>query len=501
MSVLTSGEVRGGAAEVRDLRGQIRGWRRGRAELSLMEAASDAYIALFATVMLGSMAVSVILDLRNASGAVCSSAACTAARDLMPWLFAGVEVAVCLGVARLFGPMLVSPAVGTWLLSAPVDRSALLRPRFAVTGSGAFLAGGALAAVIGTLAGFSSGLVTAFAVAVAAACLCTVTLTTLVQARGGPAARVATWLVAGAVWAAVLALVLQVLPAQSVPPTFSPVWVAAVAVAGALAVGSAVRALLDLPRIHRDRLTPGGSLVPSLSGALATLDLALIYDILISRRWLARSTVRSRRGGPAGAAALVWRDVIRLGRSPQTVVVPAAALVLPYLGATLGLGEGVLLLIGVTGFLSGLGLCSSLRVLSRTPGLVRCLPLEAWEVRSASLVVPAAVLVVWGLATAPAVHEAVPTTWSAALWVGIALGAAALASVARWMTAKPPDYQKPLVSSPSGAVPTSVFGAVLRGFDVLLLLCAPLLLASPANGAFISLVLAAIVVTVLVHRT
>ena len=488
-------------AEVRELRGQIRHWRRGRAELSLAEAIGDAYIAVFAAVMLGSMGISVILNLRNASGALCTSQACTTARDVMPWLFAGVEVAVCLGVARLFGPMLVSPAIGTWLLSAPVDRSSLLLPRLAGTGTAAFVVGGALAAVVGTLAGFSAGTIAAFAISTAAVCLCTVTLTTVVQARGGPAAKIATWLVAGLVWAAVVALVLQVLPAPAPQQRFSPAWLAALVVTGVLAVGSAVRAFADLPRIHRDRLTPGGSLVPSLSGALATLDLALIYDILVSRRWLARSTVRPHRGGPKGAAALVWRDLVRLRRSPQTVVVPAAAIVVPYLGARLGIGEGLVLLIGLTGFLAGLGLCSALRVLSRTPGLMRCLPLERWEVRAATLAVPAVVLVVWGLATAPAVHEAIGgTTWGTAFWVAAALGVAALTAVTRWMTAAPPDYLKPLVSSPMGAVPTSLFGSLARGFDVLLLLCAPLLLASPANGAFISLVLSGVVLTYLLNR-
>jgi len=488
------------AAEVRALRGQVREWRRGRAELSVMEAVSEAYIAIFATVMLGSMAVSVILNLRSASGAACTSTTCTTARELMPWLIGGVEVALCLGVARLFGPMLVSPAVGTWLVSAPVDRRPLLLPRFLGTGSVAFLVGGVLAAVVGTLAGFPTATIAAFAVAVAAVCLCTVTLSTVVQARGGRAAQVATWLVAGVVWAAVVALVLQVLPAQRTPPSFSAVWVAALVVAGLVAAVSGWRAVADLPRIHRDQLALGGRLVPSLSGALATLDLALIYDILVSRRWLARSTVRSRRGGPSGPLALVWRDVIRLWRSPQTVVVPAAALVLPYLGATLGIGEGVLLLAGVTGFLSALGLCSALRVLSRTPGLVRCLPFEPWEARAATLTVPALVLVGWGLATAPAVHAAMPTTWGAALGLGAAVGVAGVVAAARWMTAKPPNYDRPLVSSPAGGVPPTLFVSLLRGFDVLVLLLAPMLLASPSNGVLISLVLAGIVAGVLLNR-
>ena len=45
-----------------------------------------------------------------------------------------------------------------------------------------------------------------------------------------------------------------------------------------------------------------------------------------------------------------------------------------------------------------------------------------------------------------------------------------------------------------------MFGNVLRGLDVLLLLTAPLLLAEPALGAQISLALAFIVLMVLVNR-
>lgn len=42
----------GASAELRGLRHQIRVWRRGRADLRLLEALSDAYIALFTTAML-----------------------------------------------------------------------------------------------------------------------------------------------------------------------------------------------------------------------------------------------------------------------------------------------------------------------------------------------------------------------------------------------------------------------------------------------------------------
>jgi hypothetical protein len=196
----------------------------------------------------------------------------------------------------------------------------------------------------------------------------------------------------------------------------------------------------------------------------------------------------------------VWRDVVRLRRSPQIVVVLAAALVLPYLTGTLGLGRLVLLVGAATGFVAGLGLFSALRVLSRTPSLVRAIPLEPWRVKTAVLAVPGAVLLLWGLGTAPVVHTATGLPWAGAVWVAFAVGAAALAAVVRWLTGRPPDYQLPLVTSPMGAVPTSLYVSAARGLDVLILSVAPLLLFPTPGGAQVSLALSAIVLTVLVNR-
>ena len=115
--------------EVRDLRGDIRHWRRGRVDTKITEALGDAYVTVFATLLLGSMVVSVIVNLRLVSDELCTAGGCQEARTALPWLVGLSALAVVLTLARLFGPVFVSPAVGSWLLSAPVDRAALLRPR------------------------------------------------------------------------------------------------------------------------------------------------------------------------------------------------------------------------------------------------------------------------------------------------------------------------------------------------------------------------------------
>ena len=81
--------------QARELRGQIREWRRGRADARLVDVLGDVYVALFATVMLGSIAINVIIGVGRLSDDACVSDACTGSRSLLPVLVAlGVTAAV-----------------------------------------------------------------------------------------------------------------------------------------------------------------------------------------------------------------------------------------------------------------------------------------------------------------------------------------------------------------------------------------------------------------------
>lgn len=485
----------------RELRAQIREWRRGRADTRLVDALGDAYVAVFATLMLGSMAANVVVNVRGVIGTSCAAGTCAQARALLPWVFALAVLTAALALARLLGPMLTSPGVSSWLLTTPVDRRALLRPRLAGTVGVAFLAGGLLTTAAATLAGFAPAVVVAFAVAVAGACCAAVALACVGQAADSGLPRAATWVLVSLVWLGLLLLDLGEVPAAGTSPAPGAAW--AVAAAGLCMLGllAVVRAAGSLARLRRDQLTPGGALAPALSGALASLDFALLYDLLLARHWRARSTVRPVRGRGSGLAALVWRDVVRLRRNPQSLLVLAGALVAPYLAGTLGLGRVVPLVAAGVGFLAALGLFSALRVTSRTPGLVRALPFEPWQVKAASLAVPGALLLAWGLATAPDLHlSTAGTTWPGAVLAALAVGLTAVTAVTRWMTGKPADYQLPLVTSPMGAVPTSLYASAARGLDVLLLLSTPLLIAPGTGGAEVSLLLGAVVLAVLLGR-
>ena len=76
----------------------------------------------------------------------------------------------------------------------------------------------------------------------------------------------------------------------------------------------------------------------------------------------------------------------------------------------------------------------------------------------------------------------------------------ALAAAVRWVTGRPPDYARPLVSTPAGAVPTNLYGSAFRGFDIALVTSVPLLLAPDGNGATFSIAIALGTLAILVTR-
>ena len=75
-----------------------------------------------------------------------------------------------------------------------------------------------------------------------------------------------------------------------------------------------------------------------------------------------------------------------------------------------------------------------------------------------------------------------------------------MAAAVRWVTGRPPDYSRPLVSTPAGAVPTNLYGSALRGLDILVLTVAPLLAWHEQAGAEVSIGLSLLTLGVLIGR-
>ncbi len=236
-------------AEVRALRSQIRTWRRGRVDTSLMEAVSDAYVAVFSALVLGAMAVSVIVNLRVVSSGACSSVSCLDARDALGWLFGLAAITFVLAATRLLGPMLVSPAVGTWLLSAPVDRTALVRGRLIGTSVVAALVGAGLAAIGATLSAYPADVIGWLTLLAAVACVLIVAVATVAQARGGQVVRVLAWSLGIVLWVGLVLVARDTVPALLRVPAVVPLQIAVVttAVVGVVLLLLAYRSLGSHP--------------------------------------------------------------------------------------------------------------------------------------------------------------------------------------------------------------------------------------------------------------
>lgn len=487
------GEI--GQADERQLKLLMRDWRRGRADRNLLEAFQDAYVMVFAVVLIGAMLISAIVQ-AQASVATCDTQQCLAARGLLPWAAVASILAFTLVATRMFGPIVASAAEGFWLMDGPVDRRRLLTGRLVGALAASLAAGALFGALVAALTG--SGLVNILIWA-AAAGLGAFGLTAFAAAEQGVERRWITatlqWLVGAAAIVTLLALVaiaadwLPVEPLQEFSVEFA--WI----VAGAgllLGLVSTVLAYFRLRNIRRQRLTSGSSLIAGMQGAAFAMDFALVRDILVEDKSKRKGHVRATRGVGLGTTALIMRDVQRLWRNPLPLVTWLASMVVPYAVQALGIAplnppiSALVLMVALIGF------CNSLRVLSRTKGLQRCFPFDPGKIKTATMVVPAALALVWGIATAPAF---IGVLGGSRVGVIDGLTAALITALAgflatiRWVSAKPADYGGPIVATGVAALPPGMIFSVIRGIDMVALVTLPIVFGWPA---WISLGIAAI---------
>lgn len=473
----------------KELRRWMRKIRRGKADRSIWQQFEDIYLVVFALAMFGATIGNVVLNLNNRSAA-CTSAACNWLLLTVPLILVPLLVSSMLRVLLSIGPISASRATGFWLLATPVDRASLLRPsyRLVVVASAAV---GAPAAVVGwALFGAAWSTVGEAAVLTIALLICTACVTIWAQqspVRSRWALRVADGLL---VLAAVPALILATRPQNAtkgsgatatatfyfsqLPPEsdslltynqgrFVVVAAFALLVTAALVVITAQ----SLGRLSRLSVVAGGELLAGMAGAAITLDVSLLADIVAARRWRQVGRVKSRRGRSSHVPALVHRELLRVLRWPRRLVIGLALLVVPYAVAGTGYDVLVPLVAGLACFTAVRPLMDGLRSVSRSPGLVRALGMDLRDLRVAMSVVPGGFAVLWSVLALPALGH--PS-------VAFAVAAGALSGVVRQASAKPPSYNGALVATPMGAVPPGLFSQPLRGFDLLLLCLAPVLL-------------------------
>ena len=469
-------------ASPRELKRLIKDWRSGRATRNVLQAMSDAYVAVFAAVMIGAMVVNVILKAQRTI-AQCSSDTCLSARAILPWAAFAAAIAVALAASRLFGPILASAAEGFWLLDAPISRARLLSSRLVAAIAAAFLGGAVIGALISALTGSGLNEVLVWAGATALSAAASVAfaaaqqgidrhrLTHLVTYIFGVLAVGALFSVVG-VAAGWFSLGL----ADNVGIQLGLIMIAGSALVLAI---SGILAAFRLGQIRRARLLSGGALVSGISGAFFALDIGLARDIVVERRAIERGHVHPKRGRGLGLEAIVWREWQRLWRFPQPLLVLAATIVIPYACDALGMSTLTPVVAALALFGATIPLLGGLRVLTRTGGLARCLPFSLARIKLASIAVPAILAGIWAVATTPAYmgfgDGAVQRTVPDATLVAVATAAAGLLAAVRWTQAKGVDFGAPMIASQAGAFPPGLVTNLFRGFDVCLLTTAPLL--------------------------
>lgn len=487
----------------KELKSLIRDWRRGRATKRLSEAFHDAYIALIGALMIGAMVVNVVLKAQRVV-AGCSSATCVSSRTILPWAAFAGAVAVALAASRLFGPVLASAAEGFWLLDAPISRSAMLRSRLVAIVAGALVGGAVIGGLVSALTGTDARGVLVWAVATGLSAAAAVAFAAAQQGiEKNRLTRVATYVFGLAGIAALLAVVGTAAGWLSLGLSGdlgAELGLIMIGFAGLVLALSLVIAGRRLSQIRRTRLLSGGSLVSGVSGSFYALDIGLARDIVVERHALEVGHVTPTRGKGVGLQALTWREWQRLRRFPQPLFVLAGTLVVPYACDALGMSALTPVFSALALFAATIGLLGGLRVLTRTGGLARCLPFSTAQIKLAAIVVPAILAAVWAVLIAPAFlgfgDSAVDRSFADASIMAIATATAGLLGGVRWTTAKGVDFGKPMVSTQAGALPPGLITNLFRGFDVVLLTTAPMLL---GFSPFWSLAIAAIAAAILLN--
>jgi hypothetical protein len=490
-------------ASASELKAMMRHWRRGRATRNLWEAFHDAYIVVIGALMIGAMVVNVVLKAQRVV-ALCSSGTCLTARALLPLAAFAVALAAALAISRLFGPVLASAAEGFWLLDTPVPRSQLLRVRLLGAIAAAFAGGAVMGALVSALSGSGWSAVVVWAIASGTGGAAGVAFAAAEQGRERHG------LVRGLSYlfgtAAVVALVVVVGVAASWISLAWPqdrglaVGLIISVLAAVLGAWFSVLAALRLKRLRRARLLSGGALVSGISGAFFALDVGLAHDILVARRALEIGQVRPVRGRGLGLSALTWREWQRLRRFPAPLLAVAGTVVVPYASQALGMGALAPLFAALALFVSLIPLLGGLRVLTRSGGMARAMPFSLSQLKLASITVPAIIVGIWAAATFPAFSGLQDGAERLSLvdagLMAVVTGAAGLLGAVRWTQAKGVDFGAPMIATQAGAFPPGLMTNLFRGFDMCLLITAPMLL---GFSTVWSAVLAAIVALVLLN--
>jgi len=444
---------------VRELRRRLRAGRRRHHPEALTELLGDLYMLLLGAVIYGAM----FLSGAPAQWRAISDSGDPAARS---WLaFAGLLAGTGLlwQALRAFGPLLVGPAALSWVLSAPVDRRAWLRPRFA----GLIGAAAASAAVFAVFAAVAGGRTdgTALAGAGLTGAVCGVAIAGLaVVAQAQPRhrwPRLAGPVLLGGGAAVALGVVVADLAGVRITPPALPLTVTLLGLGLPVAPVVVVIALRRLHRLDRVALGGGAGLANALLVSAMSVDPGQLAAMVETRRNRRTGRIRARRLWPAGRWwMLLQAELLRLTRRPGTLLA-FAALVLAQYALALALPSLAAVAQVVGAYLAGSRFTAGLSQISRSPGLRRMLGGPDWLLRLVHLVLPAAAAGLFWLLTVP-VGAGLSADWACAVLAGVVV------AVYRSGSRPSMSYGGAYAVTPMGMVPVDLLRQIFRGWDVLI---------------------------------
>ncbi|MFF3229072.1 DUF6297 family protein [Nocardia suismassiliense] len=377
------------------------------------------------------------------------------------WALFVLALAGGLATTRAFGPVTASPEEAIWLLSTPVERASLLRPRLI----GPLVAGAAIGLIAGRLAAFVAATTSWAPMTVLGAAAGSGVVGIGVLAQGGLLLRrvlpVLQWGVVGLGFGVSLAAMFGVV--FPVVTTWSPVAVVAAA-AGALAI----LAILGCGRLSRAEVDFGADLAVGTRASLIALDAAGLVGILDARAWRRIGSVRSERLAGGRIRAMIHSDLLRHRRRPSTVVIAAIVVGAVWIAATIG--TPILVALAQFGalFVVAMVFSTGLRDLCGDNALRVVLGAGDRALRLPLLVVPLIAVTVSAALTAPTLG-----LWVPALLISCV---GALLAAYRMRTRAAISYDGLILVTGYGQVPVDLIRQLLRGPDVLLVAAVLLIL-------------------------
>ncbi|GAB2573558.1 hypothetical protein Aab01nite_20110 [Paractinoplanes abujensis] len=390
-------------------------------------------------------------------------------------LAAGSLVAVCYGLLylalRRFGPLALSRAAASWLLTAPVSRRRLLLPSLRLTGIAAAVLGGLAAlAVVGHAApraeaGDEVALLAADGALIGLVLLLVATAAQAGGRWGDALDRLAGLLVAAGLTGLVAATMLD---RPAVVTQWPPVSVllpitGAVALVVLGALGLVVRGLAATPS---DRILDASRVAGTLFDSAFGIEPSFLTD-MIERRYWARRRLRSTRLFPRLPVLVAQDLLLTLRRRNRLVWLLLAALLPVLLGGAPGWVLGAAVLLGL--LISGLTATGNVKTDAGNPVLLRMLGLSSRQAVLQRLWVPGVLAGLWA-ALALTALDLLGDLTSGPWWaLGLTLGpVGAAAAVHRARVGFVRNELLPL-DTPMGTLSTGPLVNAVMGPDMLLL--------------------------------